>query len=680
MKQLSIKRFLRSTLLLLAVCSFVNVQAQDDLLDYINSIVSKQKRVKKASDSGEIRVIDLSQFNAVVRETTLPITNGIRIRFINGQLSRANSLDGPILRIDASSYVEVGDGATITTQQSSSDRESILMENGELKILSNGAIRGKSNCTSVLMTSDNDVFTMEGGSLYATLVCQASAASITFNGGDLEWNTFDTSHLHFKSASDINVNGKPNNDVIQAELTSINNVINLNSDFIPLFYLKAPAKKDGSVLIKVLHSGEDYLESARQFTHWQGDTKYQIVKDRIARTVKILYDDLFPAVVDNWPYVPQPPYYPCGCVWEDPIPIEVSCEGKKVSNDIEFPDDDLYWELYGRPEGHEDEYDCEGQVDEGEHDIIIRPKAKLRWRWLRWRGCGCQGKHIWVWGTLRIYKVWYYYYWRFIHVMPGGKVVIEDLDGDCDETVFHVEGGEVDYNSGDCTGGQYGWYCLGGEIYIRGGKLTGGSAGGWTGPNGCSYHYGGTVHGGIHNYGIHYLYGGTCTGGGSYTIYNYKGGKFYYYGGTCSDGGKIWNEGDLYIDGGSSDINCGDIFCVRGCHIYILRKLIFNIRLIFTKENIILNEPIVLGGNGYRLTAEDCEKIQITLPQGYGWRYDSTSGGIIIYSTSGVSNVEAGQPIVENTFDVTGRKVADSQRGVNIQRMSDGSVRKITVK
>ena len=34
---------------------------------------------------------------------------------------------------------------------------------------------------------------------------------------------------------------------------------------------------------------------------------------------------------------------------------------------------------------------------------------------------------------------------------------------------------------------------------------------------------------------------------------------------------KIWNEGDLYIDGGGS-VSCGDIYCVKGGCIYILKK------------------------------------------------------------------------------------------------------------
>lgn len=680
MKHFRIEKKLRVLAFIGLVFCYGNMQAQDDLLEFLNELTTSKKAPLNRADDN-ITVIDLSQYSAVNRTTTLPIRNGLRVRFINGTLTRATSLDGPILELEAGSYVEIGDGATITTQQSSSNRETILMEGAELKLLSNGAIRGKKAYTSVLMTSTNDIFTMNGGTLYSTLVCQESGATITFNSGNLEWveKTSGTYYKHFQSASDININAKPNNDIVFVELTGRSNVINLNSDWVPSFYVSAPSKQDGDVLIKCLRNTDGYLEDARRYTKWEGDAKYQIVKNTVANTVRILYDDLWDDIVNRWPWVPPVPNGPCGCVWTDPIPVEVPCEGKRVTKDVEFPDDDLYWALYGRPEGHEEEYDCEGEVDEGEHDVYVRPNAKVRWHWVRWRGCGCQGKHIWVYGTLRIYKVWYYYYWRFIHIMPGGKVEIEDLNGDCEETVFHVEGGEVDYISGDSKGGKYGWYCPGGTIYVRGGKISGGTAGGWTGKNGKVYHHDGTVHAGIHNYGLHYWYGGYCTGGGTYTIYNYKGGRFYYYGGYCSDNGKIWNEGDLYIDGGGS-ISCGDIYCVRGCHIYILKKLLFKLHFIIDEPNIILNEPIILGGDGYNLTQADCDNIEITLPSGYTWKFDPTAGGIIIYSTAGITGVSTDQPSVEDTFDATGRKVDDARRGVTIQRMSDGTVRKVNVK
>lgn len=479
--------------------------AQDDAQAFIDNLPT-HKGIHRAGD--DVDVMDLSTISAKERKTTLEITNGRRIRIINGSFTRHSSLDGPIIHLANGSYLEIGDAAGVDAYSSSSRREAILMEGAELKVLNNGKLQGhrytandlnydfmSNPFAAVLMTSDNDKFTTENGS--------------------------------------------------------------------------------------------------------------------------------------------------------------------QVYNTV----------------------DCEGQVDQGEHDVYIRPHATLWWRWLRWRGCGCQGKHIWVWGTLRIYRVWYEYYWRFIHVMPGGRVEIEDMNGDCEETVIHVEGGEVDYggDNSHCTGGKYGWYCTGGKIWVRGGYLSGGTCGGWTGQNGISYHHGGTVHGGIHNYGIHYFYGGTCSGGGSYTIYNHSGGRFYYHGGTCTDGGKIWNEGDLYIDGGGS-VNCGDIYCIRGGCIYILKKLTFTLRLIFTAENIVSGATVVVGGDGYKLTQEDISRLQISLPDGYEWKYDSSCGCITIHETTGISNSKIEDQSVVKSYNVSGRQTKENTKGLNIQMMNDGSVKKAIVK
>ena len=668
---------LRLAILLGMLACFGSVQAQDDLQEYVNKVSAQNAGRHQAPNN--IIDVDLSQFSATKRKTTLDVANGNNYRFINGTLTRDASLDGPILHVGGGCYVEIGNGATISAEESSSNREAIIQDGAELQLLKGGAIRGKKGCTSVLMTTASDNFTMQYGTLYGTLVCEASDATINFNGGELEWSNISGNDFYdtFKSAADINVNSMPFNDVIRVELTGKNNVINMDSDFCPLFYVKAPAKKSGDVLVKVLHFGTYWsLDDVKKYTTWQGDQKYGTYADSKTNTVKLSYDDLQRFFDD-----PDDKDEHCGCSDEDPYRVDIPCDGLTMKKDLDVPDDDLYWAINGRPEGQEDEYDCEGQVDEGENDVYIRPKAKVRWRWLRWRGCGCQGKHIWVYGTLRIYRVWYYYYWRFIHVMPGGKVIIEDLNGDCDETVFHVEGGEVDYggDNSHCSGGKYGWYCTGGVIYIRGGWLSGGTCGGWTGPKGKSYHYDGTVHGGIHNYGWHYFYGGTCSGGGSYTIYNYKGGHFYYYKGTCTDGGKIWNEGDLYIDGGGA-ISCGDIYCIKGGCIYILKKLTFTLRLIITEENIVPGATIVVGGDGYTLTQDDIDRIQIDLPDGYEWKYDGACGCISIIKTTGISNAVTNAPAVMQSYDTTGRQVGEGSKGINIQRMSDGTVRKVTAK
>lgn len=673
-----------------------SVQAQDDLQEYINKVSSKKSSSKRSPS--DITIVDLSQFSATNRSTTLNVANGKAFRFINGTLTRQNSLDAAIMHVGGGSYVEIGDGANISAYESPSRAEAILMDGGELVIMSGGKLMGhrytsadlnydfSSNpFAAVLMTSDNDSFTMENGSeVFNCVVCTARNASINYSGGTMT----QTAHCdNFKSAADINLLGGYPQSGFQLTLTEKDNAVVAPSsyDWLCNLSIAAPKKEDHDVLVRNCNAyflkNEPSLWLER--VNWTGDSKYQVSANYVDNTIVLSFDDL-QDWIDNW--WPNPPYpTPCGCVITiyplvvDPYIVEVPCNGVKMKKDMEIPEDDLQWEIDGRPQQQEETYDCEGEVDQGEHDVYIRPKATLWWRWIRWRGCGCQGKHIWVWGTLRIYRAWFYYYWRFIHLMPGGKIIIEDLNGECEETVFHMEGGEVEYGGGKCSGGKYGWYCTGGTIYIRGGWLSGGTCGGWTGPGGRSYHYDGTVHGGIHNYGYHYFYGGTCSGGGSYTIYNYKGGHFYYYGGTCSDGGKIWNEGDLYIDGGGS-VSCGDIYCIKGGCIYILKKLTFTLRLVFTEENIVPGATVVVGGDGYTLTQDDIDKLQIDLPDGYEWHYDGSCGCITIIQTTGINSAGSEQPTVKQSFDATGRQVAEGSKGVNIQRMSDGTVRKVTTK
>ena len=677
----------------LTLLGMPQVMAQDDLQDYINAVSSQQGANRAPSD---ITTIDLSQFTAVNRETTLDVANGRNFRFINGTLTRANSLDGPIMHVGGGSYVEIGTSANINAQNSTSTREAIYMDGGEL-VVAGGSVSGYYSYAtnfagnSVLMTSIKDKFTVTHndnsncGRVSGAIDCNVEISSLDqiyiidgwFHTGSADFGTINTN-------ASVHVSGTHGFHWLHINLTAKSNVVWMeNGHLSESLVITAPQKRQGDVIVQCgtlsptmasVLTEEDYGKVS-----WAGNTNYQIVLDTKSNAIKLYYDDLQDFIDDHYPYVPSP-NGPCGCVWQDPIPVYIPCTGLNMKKNLDIPEDDLYWAINGHPEEQEEEYDCEGAIDEGDYDVHIKPGSKVHFRWLRWRGCGCQGKHIWVYGTLRIYRVWYYYYWRFIHVMPGGKVEIEDLNGDCDETVIHVEGGEADYGGGNshCSGGKYGWYCTGGTFYMRGGWLSGGTCGGWTGAGGHSYHYDGTVHGGIHNYGWHYWYGGYCTGGGSYTIYNYKGGHFYYYGGMCGDGGKgtIWNEGDLYIDGGGS-VSCGDIYCVRGGCIYILKKLTLTLRLVFTIENIVSGATVVVGGDGYTLSEEDLGKLQIVLPDGYEWRYDSSCGCISIISTSGVEAVSSDQATVKDDYELSGRKAADGSKGLSIRRMTDGTTRKV---
>lgn len=670
------------------VLCFGSAMAQDDLQEYVNRAAAQRGANRAPSD---ITVVDLSQFSATNRSVTLDVANGRNFRFINGTLTRAESLDGPILHVGGGSYVEIADGCSISARSSRSLREAVVMDGGELVVTSTGAVLGSEYYnsqtqhypTSVLMTADGDVLCIEGTvqnsytpTIDGPVVCEAPNASLTYRSGYVFEGAHNTGGV-FISAADIRFENYPLMNLV-VTLTGKDNVVDLGEVDPPLMKVSAPNKASRDVVVRASRSWIGSKQSWGERIQWTGNSKYTLVADAKASAIRLSYDDL-----QDWINDPDDRDRHCGCRPEDPYTVDVYCEGMTAKSDVEFPEDDLYWFINGQPEGQTDEEaeaDCEKTIDEGENDVNVRPGSTLYIRGIHWKGCGCRGKHIWVWGTLHIrWRVWFYYYWRFIHVMPGGRVVIDDLYGECDETVFHLEDGEADYNSGDCTGGQYGWHCEKGEFNMNGGKLTGGTCGGWTGKDGRSRHNDGTVCGGIHNYGWHYWYGGRCTGGGSYTIYNHKGGHFYYYGGTCTDNGKIWNEGDLYIDGGGS-VSCGDIYCVRGGCIYILRKLTFIIRLVFTEENIVSGETVVVGGDGYKLTQDDVDRIQIVLPDGYEWRYDGPCGCIAIYKTSGVAAVGTDQPAARESYNAAGRKAGEGEKGLNIQRMTDGTVRKTVAK
>lgn len=669
-----------------------SMQAQDDLQAYINHISKQARAAGRASN--DVTIVDLSQFSAVVRTTTLDVANGRSFRFINGTLSRDVSLDGPVIHIGGSSYVEIGEGATITTEGSPSSREVIYMDGGELVVDAGGSVASPQNNSaigygapwmapsavgvgmnnSVWMISGKNTFQTNNDSyVFGTVFCEENNANLIYSGGTLK----SSNGLNYQTASNLVFKALAGSK-LNVRLMSKAAVVDFEDKIPSQVEITAPLKVSNDAVVKATGAWVGTRSQWQDIIKWTGNAKYMLVGDVKKGVIKLSYDDLQDFIND-----PDDKDKHCGCSEEDPYTIEVPCEGVTAKKNVEFPEDDLYWFINGQPEGETDaemEEDCDKTVYQGENDIYVKPGAHVNIRWIHWWGCGCANKHIWVWGTLHIsWRVYFIYYWRFIHVMPGGRVVIDDLYGECDETVFHMEGGEITYNGGKCTGGKYGWYCTGGLFYLRGGEIGGGTAGGWTGKDATIYHYYGTVHGCVHNYGIHYFYDGVCTGGGTYAIYNYKGGTFYYYGGSCSDGDKIWNEGDLYIDG-SGNIHCGEIYCVSGCHIYIIKKLIINLYFIIDEANIILNEPIVLGGNGYKLTQADCEKIQITLPDGYAWKYDAATGGIIVYSTSGISSVDTDCPTVESTYDPAGRKVDGSRHGMNILRMNDGTVRKVTRK
>ena len=72
--------------------------------------------------------------------------------------------------------------------------------------------------------------------------------------------------------------------------------------------------------------------------------------------------------------------------------------------------------------------------------------------------------------------------------------------------------------------------------------------------------------------------------------------------------------------------------------------------------------------------------MQITLPDGYEWKFDASCGCITIYKTTGISNAGVEDRTVVKTYDATGRRTGEDRKGLNIHQMDDGTVRKVMQK
>lgn len=150
-------------------------------------------------------------------------------------------------------------------------------------------------------------------------------------------------------------------------------------------------------------------------------------------------------------------------------------------------------------------------------------------------------------------------------------------------------------------------------------------------------------------------------------------------GGIDANGsGTIYNEGNLNLGGDGYTYNV--IYNGGSGRIYILGKLNVIIRIHITITDIVLDTPIILGGDGYVLTEEDIKKIQIVLPNGYSWKYDSDLGGIVIISTTGIDTVASDNSTTVHYYDISGRKIGKMQKGINIVKSIDGKTRKVVVK
>lgn len=662
----------------------------DDLQQYINSL-----------QPGAMSAVDLSQFKAVTRTKTLLVSGGRQVRFTNGTLDRAASLNAPVLLIDGDSQVEVAAEAAITGQGHITDDDAcevVRLNNGSLRITGGyveGAcevrqftgnvayLGGPGHDPAIALTSTKDQLILDGGTIYGNITCSVSGAAILLNSGKLSGTRFgstsqasrqpsgakkmpaagtyepmiDTySDVHVKNVTPYSFNWGLFDTEFQ--LSSID--VTLHGKATAVYQqatiqgglrITAPDKVNNDVLVY----GENYLLTDEDglLVSYVGDSKYKVVKE--TNKIYLYYDDL-QDFLDN-------PGEGNGTE-DDPYKTKVPCNGVNVNNGLKFPEDDLQWFITGKPEVSQttEETDtCQGAVRQNDGDIVVSPGSTVTFTHLYFWGCGCKN-YVYVWGTLIIdYNIYIHNYLRFIYLRPGGRVIIRGLNGTVTEEVVYVDGGTIEYRGGDVTGGTYGWYNTGGIIYIYDGTIRGGTCGGYTGVKGTTYIYGGTIFGGFVNYGTTYWHGGTVTGvcpigGAGHTIYNYQGGTIYIYGGTCSGPGSIWSQGVIYLDGGSN-VSVNDIYVILGCRIYIISKLTYVLRLHITIENVILDTPIILGGEGYTLTADDCSHLQIELPEGYEWHFDEAAGGVVITKVDAAVNaIKAdGSPKVQ-VHDLQGRR------------------------
>lgn len=222
--------------------------------------------------------------------------------------------------------------------------------------------------------------------------------------------------------------------------------------------------------------------------------------------------------------------------------------------------------------------------------IHIYPYSSLTIRNYNIKGGKYANQYIQVYGTLIIdVNVYIYRFIRFIHIMPGGRVIwrgghVEDVD-------------EIVYNEG-------------GTLEIEGDFDNGGKR--FVNPEGCTLIIrDGTFTGDIENHGTLIIEGGEVKG----KVENYK--DFRMEGGTVDY--EIWSETDIWIKGG---VRVTNIHIKRGCRVHVIGRLkaVWRIHF-FNIDDFDVYVPVVFGDDSYQLTAEDCEYVQIELPAGYRWEY-----------------------------------------------------------
>lgn len=177
--------------------------------------------------------------------------------------------------------------------------------------------------------------------------------------------------------------------------------------------------------------------------------------------------------------------------------------------------------------------------------------------------------------------------------------------------------------------------------------------------------------------------GGYVEGGLNKIIYN-EGGTIIIEGGNINakDGTSIVNHGDLYIKGGTVEgyvytynnihlcgcANVGEVYLRGGSTIYVTERLTVKIRInVFIDGDLKDGAFIIVGGDGYTLTEDDLKLLELVLPDGYEWEYDSSQHAIIIKSSTGINGVEMdGNADPSDVYSLKGVKVGTTADKSNI--------------
>ena len=166
---------------------------------------------------------------------------------------------------------------------------------------------------------------------------------------------------------------------------------------------------------------------------------------------------------------------------------------------------------------------------------------------------------------------------------------------------------------------------------------------------------------------------------GQYTMNNLSSGCLMLKDGTTVNSMQnIENSGTLYIDG---TCTVKGLLNRHGGRILLTSRPTQPINVTITDaSDVEEGQPIVFGTEGYTLTEADADKLVIEVPDGYVCKYDEMQDALVVSFTSGISTSNADHVEVAGTYDLTGRRTESPKKGLSIQRMNNGIVKKVIMK